>query len=346
MDGLFELYKNEGYELTEHLATDSWGDLFRARYEPHDLDVLFRRFGDEVAEPRAWDLAEAEIKAWARIDHPSVVQPLDWGNPTQGAFLATTLPDGVLLGERIRDVEAATALDPKEFVAGLAEAVEAARGYGVLHLGLDLTNVWVASPSKVCISEFGLWYLRCEFGCQSDSTAPFLAPEQRDGGKPSAATDVYAIGLLLVAVSFGMSSVALATSAPASLHWDDPSHAALVERCLLDDPLDRPRTAGDLLIATGHAMPSQEAELRDCPMCRLKRQIERDRGLRRPTLMERLRQMDDGDCQTGELRPDLNGGGLSEPRPAQGTSLASVFTWIAIAALVLAAVGVWFMAFR
>jgi serine/threonine protein kinase len=346
-----DLYKDQGYELREHLASDAWGDLYRAVYVPHGLEVLFRRFRADLHEQPAWELAAAEIQAWARIDHPAVLQPLDWEDHNEGPFLATVMPEGRLLTDCLTGNGAADGLEPREVLAGVARAVEAAREFGVLHLGLDLTNVWVAAPGSVAVSEFGLWYVHSEHPWLGPATSPFAAPEQEGPGRVSAATDAFALGLICVALRFGTSRVDIARRSAPSLPWDDPSESVLISRCLLDDPLARPRTAGELLGLMGDAPGAREPAMRDCPICRLKREIEHDLGLGRRTVVDRLRDLEDtrpeptsvreGSC----ARPDKTAAAhqVREPRT---WSFVSMFPWLAIAAMALAAMAVWWLAFR
>jgi eukaryotic-like serine/threonine-protein kinase len=340
MDENRELFINEGYMLEELLAGDTWGELHRAVYVPHRREVLFRRFVQAIGEAAPWELAAAEIQAWARVDHPGVLQPLDWGNPQSGPFLATDLPEGVPLGVFVEGRDASEALDPITVFAQIISAVESARVLGVLHLGLGLTNIWVSPAGSVKLSEFGLWYLDREYPALLALDDAFFAPEQSTAGHATAAADVYALGLILLALFGGTGAAAVAAGGDLSVLMSielPDGVREVVPRCLAADPFARPRAAGELGAALGLA-PSEEAfTFRDCPVCRLKEEIAREKGAGSATVSERLRAL-----AGGAPGAPVQDEGQRRPAPV----IDPIIPWIAIAALVLATLVVWWLAFR
>ena len=343
MNDLQSLFKSEGYLLEELLHHDEWGELYRARYVPHGREVLFRRLLPGLAgDTAAWDLARAEVQAWARLDHPGILQVLDWGTTgpvDEGdeagaaveAFLTTEMPSGTrldaLLGSRASAVEAG---DPGGALPGdeaegifraLLEAVEAACRWGVLHLGLSPSSVWVGPDGRVQVAGFGLWYVARDFPAYGRRDDPFLAPEQLAGGRVSAGTDVYALAMLLVELRCGAGAArAVAGGAPLPRVLDE--FACVLTRCFDPRPIARYRSAGELSSAlnldTGSAVPDAGMdECRDCPLCRLKGEIQ-------------------GDALRGEGR-----GG----RTADGER-AIPYAWLIVMALAVACVVVWWMALR
>lgn len=341
MDEARELFKNEGYLLEGLLAGDAWGELYRAVYVSHRREVLFRRFVPAIGEAAPWELAAAEIQAWARVDHPGVLQPLDWGSPRAGPYLATEMPDGAPLFSLVEEPGSLDRLDPMLVFASLVDAIESARALGVLHLGLGLSNVWVAAGCEVKVSEFGLWYVHNEHTGLVALDEGFCAPEQGGTERASAATDVFALGLMLVALHGGADAAARAAGGDhgALVSSGLPAGAqAVVSRCLAADPLERPRTAGELAAALGMSQRTSACTFRDCPVCRLKEDIARDKRSRPPTVSERLRAF----TGPGVMESDTRDRGA-----ARGGSLYdSLLPWIAIATLALATFVVWWLAFK
>ena len=314
MEEIAELFKREGYVLEERLAEDSWGELYRARYVPHNREVLLRRFPPAVSgNPPAWDLVCAEIGAWARLKHPGILQVMDWDISGPEAFLATEMPRGLSLDALL---EAGGPADPDAVFSNLIVSVEAARQWGVLHLGLGLSNIWVEDDAAVKVGEFGLWYARRDFAEPAVPEEMFLAPEQSEGGRATAATDVYALALLFITLRFGLESARAAKDGelPDMLEGQRP----VIARCLDPQPLLRYRSAGELAEVLGLAGADREhAGYRDCPLCRLKEQLE----------LEGRRGRDAG----------------SRP-PSPGMQAA--YAWLAIAGLAAAALLLWWLALR
>lgn len=315
-----DLFKDAGYWLDEPLDNDDWGGLYRARYLPHDREVLLRVFPSNTErEAGAWELVLAEIQAWARLDHPGVLQVLDWGKGGNRCFLATTVPAGqplaaVLLEERGAD-------DAEHIFANLLVSVEAARQWGVLHLGLGSTNIWVAADHAVEVGEFGFWYVAREFPALGVRGGAFQAPEQVQGEHASAATDVYSLGIIYIALRFGL-SVAVAVAEDAPLPAELGELYPHIARCLERQPLARYRSAGDMADALGLRSDGQPCqEYRDCPLCLLKEEIQ---------------------LQAAGRDWSVPYSGRRSPRQVDWVRYA----WIAIIALAFAAAVVWWLALR
>lgn len=341
MDDSHSLFESEGYLLEELLHADEWGELYRARYAPHRRNVLFRRLPGGIAgNEAAWDLMRAEVQAWARLDHPGILQVLDWGatrvagvaSAKDEAFIATEMPSGTRLDLLLPDPIAGGAenaelerapggLEVDEIFLSLLEAVEAACRWGVLHLGLRPACIWVGPGERVQVSDFGLWYVSRdfpEFGRRED---PFLSPEQLAGDRVCAATDVYALAMLFLELHCGPGT-ALEVFRGAGLPREIAELSPVLECCLDPRPIARYRSGGELAVALGldAGAAGQDActvEYRDCPLCRLKSEIHRD---------------------------VLHGEGRSG-RPVDSEGVVQ-YVWLIAIALAVACVVVWWMALR
>jgi serine/threonine protein kinase len=281
-----DLLKDAGYRLHEPLGDDGWGGLYRARYLPHDREVLLRMFSAPVAgEAGAWELLLAEIGAWARIDHPGVLQVLDWGRQGDRCFLATKMPAG------------------RPLAAVLLQEPGSSDDYAVQ------------------VAEFGFWYVAREFPELKVPDGLFEAPEQGEGGHATAASDVYSLGIVYLALLFGPDAAGAAArgnSLPAGLGDLHP----VVARCLERRPLERYRSAGELAGAFGLSPDRRPCrEYRDCPLCQLKE----------------------------ELQHEAAGCGRSvrcSARPPARWDDRARYVWISIAVLAFAVVLVWWLALR
>ncbi len=269
-----ELLKDAGYLLEEPLEADEWGGLYRGLHVPHNREVMLRVFPKGLArEPGAWELMQAEIQAWARLEHPGVLQALDWGEALGRCYVATVMPRGEPLAAVLAEDIGVDGAD--EVFANLLVSVEAARQWGVLHLGLGPSNIWVDGDGGVEVGEFGFWYVAREFPGLEAGAGRFQAPEQLHGERASAASDVYSLGLIYVALRLG-TGAALDAPRGSGLLVGLADRRAVLERCLERQPLARYRSARELADSLG-LRPEEwlYEEYRDCPICRLKEEIQR-----------------------------------------------------------------------
>ncbi len=152
--------------------------------------------------PEARRLFDRERKALAALHHPSIANFIDGGvEPSGQAYLALELVDGMPITEyaRSKTLDFRTRLKLFEQVA---RAVAAAHRALIVHRDLKPANVMITNDGHVKLLDFGIAKIlsdeldltRTEFQA---FTPAYAAPEQRDGGPITTATDVYSLGILL-----------------------------------------------------------------------------------------------------------------------------------------------------
>jgi serine/threonine-protein kinase len=145
-----------------------------------------------------------ERRILAGLSHPSIARFIDGGVGDDGApWYAMEYVDGVPVTDHARtkalDVRARVAL-----VAEVAEAVAYAQNRLVVHRDLKPSNILVDAQGRTHLLDFGIAKL-LEAGADADATATglramspaYAAPEQILDEPISAATDVYALGVVL-----------------------------------------------------------------------------------------------------------------------------------------------------
>jgi serine/threonine protein kinase/tetratricopeptide (TPR) repeat protein len=247
--GMGEVYEAQDRELGQVALKTIRRDLLG------DGAVL-RRFKREV------QLARQVTSPYVCRIHELFILP-DNGEHTAGAFLTMELLQGTTLGRRIE--QGPLPWSEAEPIANeLCQGLGAVHSVGLVHRDLKPGNVMLAkrgSVSQAVVMDLGL-ALRPEESLDSQSkltvaggiigTPGYMAPEQFEGAKVSAATDIYALGLVLYEMTTGKrlfgASTPLAAAvrrgkrAPAvsSVQPGLPRHLdRVIEKCLEFEPGDR-----------------------------------------------------------------------------------------------------------
>ncbi|MBL8349041.1 MAG: serine/threonine protein kinase [Burkholderiaceae bacterium] len=215
------------------------------------------------------DLAEDQRREWLerlqreaelarRLEHPDIVAVIEAGLQPGGAWLAM---------ERVRGVDLSRytqrhLLLPETLVlrigARVAAALAHAHANGIVHRDLKPANVLVnLAAGQVKVADFGVARDTDASATRTGmtmGTPAYMAPELLAGEPASAASDTYALGVMLFellagrrphqATTLGELLQATANQAPASLaalRPDlPPTVVAAVEQLLARNPADRP----------------------------------------------------------------------------------------------------------
>lgn len=164
-----------------------------------------------------------EAQLLARLRHPGLMELFDYGHVPQGPYLALEL----IPGPTLRSLIAAGPLSFAETLS-IGRAVAATVAYihaaGVVHRDVKPSNILLDAAARPRLSDFGV-SLAVDTGETATvgtvvGTAAYLAPEQVMGIGADSASDIFALGLVLIECLTGRREYPgpPTESAPARLH--------------------------------------------------------------------------------------------------------------------------------
>jgi serine/threonine-protein kinase len=153
------------------------------------------------AEQRARFRTEAE--AFARLQHPHIVQIYEVGEQDGRPYFSLEFIEGGSLDQKLQGVPQ-PAHEAARLLETLARTIHAAHQRGIVHRDLKPANVLLAADGTPKITDFGLAKQLDSEARRTHSgailgTPSYMAPEQAEGRSReiSPATDVYALGAIL-----------------------------------------------------------------------------------------------------------------------------------------------------
>ena len=144
------------YQIIRILGRGGMGSVDLAQDVELRRNVALKVMGD-IGRTESSSVARfrREVRAAARLIHPGIVPIHDIGEQDGVVYMALEYVGGGTLADRIREAE----MSPRSaarLALGLAEAVQAAHGQGVIHRDLKPSNILITEDGRPMISDFGL----------------------------------------------------------------------------------------------------------------------------------------------------------------------------------------------
>jgi serine/threonine-protein kinase len=205
---------NQRYEILESLGHGGMSDAYKAwDRATGGLVVLKIPFSSLIGDPATFSRYQREVEIGKRLRHPNIQHLVEEGRLDDGGGVAPYLVldyiDGVSLREYLRE-HAPLPVDEAIRIAGqLADALQYCHEHGVVHRDLKPENILIQPDGVVKLVDFGIALLqgarRLTFRRLSSEvgTPDYMAPEQVQGDRGDARTDVYALGVMLYEMLIG-----------------------------------------------------------------------------------------------------------------------------------------------
>ncbi|WP_018640745.1 serine/threonine-protein kinase, partial [Parafrankia elaeagni] len=183
------------YILGDKLGAGAFGLVLAGEHRQMRRPVAIKVMRAEGPEGTTVNFAH-EARTLAGLNHPHLVRAYDY-TEAEGLCLVVMelLAGGTLTRRR-------AGMGPQQACAvglAVAAALEHAHGRGVLHRDIKADNILFAADGTPKVGDFGIAKLfdGSATASQVAGTPMYMAPEQIQGGRLTAATDLYALGVVL-----------------------------------------------------------------------------------------------------------------------------------------------------
>jgi serine/threonine protein kinase len=270
------------YQISEKLGEGGMGVVWKARDTHLDRFVALKTLSAErLADPERKRRFVQEAKAASALNHPNIVHIYDIADADGIQFIAMEYVAGKTLdqligrkGLRLNEV--------LKYAAQIADALARAHAAGIIHRDLKPSNLMIDDHGLVKVLDFGLAKLAetatSEFGETATLRAPegpsteegtivgttaYMSPEQAEGKKVDARSDIFSFGSVLYETVTGRRAFHgdSKLSTLSAILKDDPKGVSevapdvprdlekIIGRCLRKDPERRWQAMADLKVA-------------------------------------------------------------------------------------------------
>jgi tRNA A-37 threonylcarbamoyl transferase component Bud32 len=245
------------YELGPLLGRGAMAEVYRATDLLLDRPVAVKLFAaaqDPLDRRRSMD----EGRTLARLSAPGLVTVFDLGLVDSRPYLVMELVDGPSLRDRLL-AGPLTVARTTRLGAPLADALAHAHERGIVHRDVKPSNVLLDEHESPKLVDFGIALLaggiRLTAANEIVGTPAYLSPEQVRGETVGPATDVYALGLVLLECLTG-------EVVYGGTGWLETALARLHRQPAI--PSGLPAGLADLLTAMTSAQPADRPSAAEC----------------------------------------------------------------------------------
>ncbi|HEX5859886.1 MAG TPA: protein kinase [Microbacterium sp.] len=196
------------YELGECIGEGGMARVYRATDVALGRTVAIKMMRADAGALATPARARTEMTVLASLNHPSLVKLFDANlDPGHPGYLVMEFVEGTTLTQRLRQGPL-DAPDAAHIAAELGSALHVVHAAGIVHRDVKPSNV-LLTPTDLPVrkyhaklADFGIAYLldstRVTSAGMVVGTGAYLAPEQVQGDPATPASDVYALGLVLL----------------------------------------------------------------------------------------------------------------------------------------------------
>jgi serine/threonine protein kinase len=253
-----------GYRLLFRLGAGGMGQVYLARSGGGRYVALKMIHPGLASAPGFRERFAREIRVSQAVDGAGTVPVVGADAQASTPWLASAYVPGPSLAEAVHDHGPLPEAAAWRLLSGLAEALSAVHGHGLVHRDLKPSNVLMSQDGPRLI-DFGIARAADDTALTGTGmavgSAGYMSPEQAEGREVTAAGDVFALGALLVYAATGRGPFG-AGSGPDVLYrvvHNEPelgqvpeALAAVVRRCLAKRPEERPSLTELRALAAEH----------------------------------------------------------------------------------------------
>ncbi|WP_293728631.1 protein kinase [uncultured Phascolarctobacterium sp.] len=215
------------YEIIRAIGYGGMAEVYLAHDQLLDRNVAVKMLRDQFLEDK--ELLEQfrrEAKSAARLVHPYIINIYDVVSEGSSQYIVMEYVDGVTLKEYMQEHKLSLNA-VLEIAVRLADALQHAHSHNIIHCDIKPQNVLLDKNMNPKIADFGIAKMVTNqtmvYSKSVMGSVHYISPEQASGGKITACSDVYSLGVVLFEMLTGQVPYVGPTAvAVAMMHVEKP----------------------------------------------------------------------------------------------------------------------------
>lgn len=189
------------YEIVKLLGEGGMGAVYRARDAELDRTVALKVIRPELARnEQVLRRFKQELILARQVTHRNIIRIFDLGHSEGMRFITMEYIEGEDLSSLLARRGRLPAAEAAAIITQVARGLEAAHAEGVVHRDLKPQNIMLDPSGKVSVMDFGIARSVDAAGMTRTGalmgTPTYMSPEQAQGQKVDARSDLYTLGII------------------------------------------------------------------------------------------------------------------------------------------------------
>ncbi|MGE5639205.1 MAG: protein kinase domain-containing protein [Clostridia bacterium] len=191
------------YKIVGELGRGAMGAVYRASDPLIERDVAIKTLLPTLPPEVMDEVRERfirEARSAGRLNHPNIVTIFDVGEQDGVAYIAMELLEGRSLQQILREDPRLPFDTVAELVAQVADALDAAQAYKIVHRDVKPANIMVGPTGRAKLTDFGVAHVESSSMTQTGAalgSPKYMSPEQVLGLPVDPRSDIFSLGVVL-----------------------------------------------------------------------------------------------------------------------------------------------------
>jgi len=206
------------YRVLTPIGRGGMATVYRSYQSSLDRYVAIKVMSQQLVGDQSFaERFQREAASVAQMRHQNIVQMFDFGLHEGISFMVMEFIDGATLKDRLVDIQLDPSIRPSineaaKVLRGIADALDYAHAHGIVHRDIKPANILLRQeeqlakltggvPFTAVLTDFGVARMLEGVGLTQTGatvgTPDYMSPEQASGQTATAASDIYALGIVL-----------------------------------------------------------------------------------------------------------------------------------------------------